>query len=611
MKQLKKILAGIIALLTLVLVVVLMPEYSFAADELTGVSAMDITHMMGKGWNLGNTLDSIGGRKDDVLTHETAWGNPITNKDLIHGVKEAGFTTIRIPTTWFNYIDEKDGYKIKPEYMARVREIVDMAYDEGLFIILNVHHESWVNSKNLEFDKETLAKELSAVWAQIAEEFADYDQHLIFEGMNEPRYEGASYEWTGNSTCYENLNYLNKVFVETVRNNGKGHNGERGLMIPSYAAQCSGTALRAMVIPEHDGVQYDNIIISTHCYNPYDLCLSDAKSEFNPKNSADTSSITQVFTDIQATFLSKGIPVVIGECGITNTNDNLSAREAWFAFFGNKASEYNVPAVVWDNGHNGKSGGESHAYLDRKTGNMLYPSLIRAFVYGSVDEDAGVLKDTFIDFEPFEKNGETNIAEPTSLGFSPTKLGKARVNHTVGVENGNSLEVDPGYIKKDTANLNIKKYNGLALKITAYVCSKSSEDITLGIVGMDDVKVTGTVGTEWSKYTLYVKLPNKMQEDWTAYFVGTNKDVFYIDDISIEMIDESEMGESSVVGESEVITSGSSDELTGEAISEADASQGVATDNSSKTKQLLLVFGISLLAIVLVVVITQVIKRKK
>lgn len=615
MKHLKRTGMAVIALCAMLLAILMVPEKTYANDVLTGKSAMEITYMMGKGWNLGNTLDAKGGNKSNIYSHETAWGNPQVNKELIHAVKEAGFSTIRIPTTWYNYIDKNDNYKIYPDYMARVHEIVDMAYDEGLFIILNVHHEEWVNSINLEKNPELLAEELSAVWAQIADEFADYDQHLIFEGMNEPRVEGASYEWTGNKTCYENLNYLNSVFVETVRSNGKGYNGERGLMIPSYAAQCSGTALREMKIPEHDGVQYENIIISTHCYNPYDFCLSDNQKEFSSKKSADTSSINQMFTDIQSLFLSKGIPVVIGECGCTNSQDNLEAREEWFSYFGTKASEYNVPALVWDNGAGGKSGGECHKYFNRNTGEQTYPSLIRCFLYGSADEDAGVLKNLSIDFEPVTKNGETMILEPSSLGLSPSKLGKAKVNHTENVENGNSLEVDPGYIKKDTANLSIKKYNGLALKITAYVCSKSSEDITLGIVGMDDVKVTGTVGTDWSKFTLYVKLPNKLQEDWTLYFTGTGADVFYIDDILVEMIDESAIGEASVetgatdAGNEivEATDTNSSEKLT----VTKDTEDITASESSdSKTKKLALVLGISLAAIILVVIITQVIKRK-
>ncbi len=179
----KSMLALMVFAVALVAVVYTKGSYAKAdTEKLTGKTAAEITDMMGLGWNLGNTLDATGGNRDDVLSHEQSWGNPVVTKELIQGVKAEGFNTIRIPTTWYKNMD--DNYNIDQAYIDRVKEIVGWAYDEGMFIILNVHHENWVNDKDIDKNYVKIGYELAAVWRQIADNFADFDQHLIFEGMN-------------------------------------------------------------------------------------------------------------------------------------------------------------------------------------------------------------------------------------------------------------------------------------------------------------------------------------------------------------------------------------------------------------------------------------------
>ena len=243
------------------------------SGELTGLSANEIVADMGKGWNLGNTFDATGGNRRDVMSQETSWGNPVVCKELIDGVAKAGFKTIRIPTTWYKFVRTLDGkYTIVPEFLERIKTVVDYAYDNDLYVVLNLHHEEWVNNPEIETNYVAIGEELVAVWQQIADYFADYDQHLIFEGMNEPRAAETPYEWTGNAKCYEAINYLDQVFVDAVRGNGKGFNGERALMIPDYAASSSKAALNALKIPEINGAPDPNLIISVHCYSPYEFC---------------------------------------------------------------------------------------------------------------------------------------------------------------------------------------------------------------------------------------------------------------------------------------------------------------------------------------------------
>ncbi|MBQ8202444.1 MAG: cellulase family glycosylhydrolase [Clostridia bacterium] len=341
------------------------------ADELTGKSALEIVSDMGIGWNLGNTFDATGGDTSDVYAQEQSWGNPIVDEGLIQRVKEAGFDTIRIPVTWYRYTSKDGSYTINPAFLARVKEVVDYARAQDLYVIINMHHEEWINSAVLDKDYVKIGEQLSAMWRQIADAFADYDQHLIFEGMNEPRMVGTRVEWTGSTDACEAVNYLNQVFVAAVRKEAKGYNGERCLMIPGYAASSSASVMNCIAIPTVNGEAVNNVIISVHCYSPYDFCLSDAQKDFDPAKSSHVSGINNTFADIKNLFLDNGIPVVIGETGATNTGNNLQAREKWAYYMGAKAAEYGVPIIIWDNGNNAASGGECHAWVRR----ALHPKL--------------------------------------------------------------------------------------------------------------------------------------------------------------------------------------------------------------------------------------------
>lgn len=348
---------------------------------LTGKTSEEIVAGMGIGWNLGNTLDATGGSRADALSQEQSWGNPAVTKELIDAVKDAGFTTIRIPVTWYKHLSDDSTYTIDKDFLDRVKTVVDYAYEDDLFIILNVHHEEWLNQPGLAEDYEALGVELSAIWKQLAETFADYDQHLIFEGMNEPRMAGTDMEWSGNQEAHAAVNYLNQVFVNTVRASKEGHNGERCLMIPGYAASNSLAILNSIAIPTVNGDPADNLIISVHCYSPYDFCLSDSRQDFDPDDSACVGDIDNTFRNLQSLFLDNGIPVVIGETSATNQN-NTEEREEWAYYMGSKAAAYGIPIVIWDNGANGSTGGENHAYINRRTYEWNYPTVVQALMKG-------------------------------------------------------------------------------------------------------------------------------------------------------------------------------------------------------------------------------------
>jgi len=273
------------------------------------------------------------------------------------------------------HISSDGNYTIDREFIDRVREVVDYAYELDMYIILNLHHESWVNRKDLDTEYMTVGKELQAVWTQLAEAFADYDQHLIFEAMNEPRMAGTDVEWSGNNNAYDGINYLNQLFAYTIRSSHKGYNDERCLMIPGYAASSSVEVLKSISLPTFEGKTVNNLIISVHAYTPYDFCLSDALVDFDQNDSKYTGGIDSLFQNLEELFLVNDIPVVIGETGATDSN-NPEARANWAEYFGKKAYEYGIPILIWDNGAFGHSGGECHAWINRRNCEWVYPEVV-------------------------------------------------------------------------------------------------------------------------------------------------------------------------------------------------------------------------------------------
>ena len=330
-------------------------------------SPVDPVELCGRitvGWNLGNSLDATG----SGMSSETSWGNPKTTKELILKVKEAGFDAVRIPTTWYNHLD--NDFNISEEWLARVQEVVDYAYDEGMYVILNVHHENW--NDPYESTLPDVKKKIKKLWTQIANRFESYGERLIFEGMNEPRWKNTEFEWNGgNAEGRRVVNAYNECFVETVRATG-GNNRYRALMIPTYAASASG--LDGFTVP-----QDKSVIVSLHAYSPYNFAMNPSgTTKFDPNNTSDTQELTLLAGTLYDRFISKGTGVIIGECGTANKN-NYSDRVNWAGYFPKLFRSKGIPVFLWDNNAYG-SGNETFGQLHRDTLAWEYPEYIKAFV---------------------------------------------------------------------------------------------------------------------------------------------------------------------------------------------------------------------------------------
>lgn len=324
------------------------------------------------GWNLGNTLDATGGGA--LLSTEMSWGNPATNEEMFISVKDAGFNIIRIPVSWGSHLGPDPEYTIHTVWLDRVNEVVDYAIDNDLYVILNMHHEEWhFPSYDNHEQAETI---LIKVWTQIAERFKDYDEHLIFEGMNEPSMKGTPLEWNGgNIEARDVINQLNFSFVETIRNSG-GNNPYRHLMIPTYAASSDPKTCKDFIVPKDD-----KIIVSIHAYTPYNFALNKSgTAKWSPENANDTRDIDYLMNNLYDTFVSKGQPVILGEFGAMD-KDNLEARVLWAKYYIQKATEKGIPCIWWDNGAF-VGNGELFGLLDRRSGVWKHPEVVDGLMSG-------------------------------------------------------------------------------------------------------------------------------------------------------------------------------------------------------------------------------------
>lgn len=337
--------------------------------EIRDISSWELVKEMSIGWNLGNTMDAVG---STGLASETAWQPVTTNEGMATLLKDTGFNVMRVPVSWGDHMD--DEYKVDEEWMARVHEIVDYGINNGLFVILNTHHEEWYfpTAENKDED----IKQLTALWSQIAEEFKGYDEHLIFEGLNEPRCRNTAMEWTGGDADSRAIvaEYA-KAFYETVRASG-GNNEKRHLMLTGYAASSNRNCLEQVWLPEND----DKVIVSVHAYLPYSLALDTKGTDKWDAN--NTSEIDNFFFNLDELFIQKQIPVIIGEFGTVN-KDNLEDRIACAEYYVGKGAEYGIPMIWWDN--NAIVGnGENFGLMDR---NMMpewkFPELVDVLIESS------------------------------------------------------------------------------------------------------------------------------------------------------------------------------------------------------------------------------------
>ncbi len=354
-------------------------ESDYPLEPVSGKTAFNYfaDEEIAAGWNLGNTLDA----HNNGISGETFWGNPRINQELMDGVKAAGFDIIRIPITWMGHFGTVPDFRIDPSHLERVGEVIEMAHNAGLKVVINMHHDSsttntgdigWLSIRQAARNQEQfnrITSQYVRLWEQIAIYFKNYGDWLIFEGLNE-LHDG---NWGGGGDVgqYIVLAKWSQLFVDIVRQTG-GNNTDRFLVVTSYCNDRRQLLSSGYMMP--NDISEGKLIVSFHSYDPYAFGIEGSRSAWG--TAADKQQVENDFAPLKGRFTDKEIQVILGECGAVlqlypdnpdkETEARNSRREYMQHIFGT-AKENGIVPFYWDNGSI-SGGGEKFGLLNRTNG---------------------------------------------------------------------------------------------------------------------------------------------------------------------------------------------------------------------------------------------------
>ncbi len=346
-------------------------------EAMRDLTAEQMVAEMGTGWNLGNTMDGHTG----FTPLETLWQPYKTTQGLITAVHDAGFNTVRIPVTWGNMIDDKNGYAINEQWMARVQEIVDYCVSQDMYCIINVHHDGAEQTGWLRVGAEDLApvkEKFAAVWKNIAERFRNYDEHLIFEAMNEVV--GPDNSDDGIKKDMQVIMELNQLFVDTVRATG-GNNAKRWLSVPGRYTNIVNTTNEAygFEMPKDEA---GCLFLSMH---DYDWLFGLAQNMTNRTYSEKSAQNLEANMQKLGRFIDAGYPVILGEYGAIDKN-NTTERAYYLEAVNYMCKKIGIVPVLWDAGAFNHEDPDKADFcftiIRRDTYELLYPELTYGIMRG-------------------------------------------------------------------------------------------------------------------------------------------------------------------------------------------------------------------------------------
>ncbi|MEV6237600.1 cellulase family glycosylhydrolase [Lentzea sp. NPDC051838] len=302
------------------------------------LTAMEATAAMQPGWNVGNTLDSTG-------SDETSWGNPRITEALLDNVKAQGFRSIRLPVTWSAHM-APDG-TVEAAYLGRVKEVVRWALARDLYVMINLHHDSWQWIWKMPTEHDQVLSRFTKVWTQLTSAFAEFGQKLTFESWNEPQFTGS----TGKPQEIALNSELNAAFRDVVRRSG-GNNATRLLVLPTLHTSSEQTYVDPLV-EQIRGFNDPNLIATVHYYGYWPFSVNIAGgTRFDATAQKD---VTDTFDRVSTSFVARGIPVIIGEYGLLGFDRHTGTIEQgeklkFFEYFGYQARAKKVTTMLWDNG---------------------------------------------------------------------------------------------------------------------------------------------------------------------------------------------------------------------------------------------------------------------
>ena len=345
-------------------------------------TAMDIAALMYPGWNLGNTMEagnSANNWKNAGIGSETLWQSAKTTQQLIDLVKASGFKSVRIPCSWvMGHITDAEACTIDADWLARVHEVVDYCIKNDLYVIINQHWDGgWIEHDGLTAatDVDATKAKLTKIWTQIANSFKNYDERLIFAGMNEPGVgTGDANALLGTADLTNRIAEYEQTFIEAVRATG-GNNAKRVLVVQGPNTNIDNFVAHNYMDKIHDSAT-DRLMVEVHFYDPYQFTdLSEDKDwgkyylywgKNNKGGDADRTADAKYNEDyveaqmkkMKTNFFDKGYPVLIGEFGANqrmaigkDAVHDASVKDYYKAVVTSAINNGCVP-VAWDTNSN-------------------------------------------------------------------------------------------------------------------------------------------------------------------------------------------------------------------------------------------------------------------
>lgn len=359
------------------------------AGKMRNITSQQLVEDMTFGWNLGNTLDVCQADRDGdgkINEHveagekvdETLWGNPKATKELFTSLKKNGVNAVRIPVTWRDHMDSNGN--IDREWMDRVQQVVDYAYSQGMYVIINVHHDgggdpkfgAWIIEESQK-DYNTFLKKYKNVWKQIAERFKNYSDYLIFESMNEVGFDTLYNK--NKADAYNLINKINQDFVDIIRATG-GNNAKRHLLIAGYYTDIERICDSLYKMPDDKA---GRCILSVHYYTPWDFCTCDRKHTWG--TNSEVRQMETLIGKMKKNFVDKGIPVIIGEYAASGSD--LSSCIFFIEKLNKLCSDYGIATFIWDSG----------SQVNRKTYKWRTPQYLEALKRATSGKDYEVVKE--------------------------------------------------------------------------------------------------------------------------------------------------------------------------------------------------------------------------
>lgn len=364
-------------------------------------SATEIAALMGAGWNLGNTLEAGNNANNFTnkggLSAETSWQSTKTTQQVIDFVRQQGFRSVRIPCAWvMGHISDASTYQIDPAWMARVREVVDYCINADLYVVLNQHWDGGWLENNIKATGQTRDKNqqvLEAIWTQIATEFRDYDEHLLFAGLNEPNAETQAE--TNALIEYE------QIFVNAVRAT-EGNNLYRTLVVQGPSTNIEHTDKYYNQLPD-DPAGPGRLMMEVHYYNPWQFWGMEKDegwgkvfyywgkenhvegSQHNPNWDCEEDAMERLLDMMKRKFVDNDVPVILGEFGANWRNIESLPGESQekhdasislhYYLLTRMAIERGMVPMMWDTNYCNRP---SMTILDRKNLSVYNPLMMDA-----------------------------------------------------------------------------------------------------------------------------------------------------------------------------------------------------------------------------------------